>query len=140
MGCLESHAFLAGPTETLEHFAHTHRAVSGVRAVAKASFSDDNSKNAMADCFGVQSGMMKDTTNFIIENVVDNFDSASQGSREDIEHDPRFLEDRFRVDRKKLEQMLQLGKLNEHRGECSLTVSVSGRWFISDYCDKLYKA
>ncbi|KAL8616900.1 Protein bicaudal C 1 [Nucella lapillus] len=65
----------------------------------------------MADCFGVQSAlMMKDKTNFIIDNGgVDNFDTASQGSKDDcVELDPRFVEDRFRVDRKKLEQMLQL--------------------------------
>lgn len=65
----------------------------------------------MADSYGVQTGMMRDTTNFITENGVDNFDTASQGSRDDcVEHDAGFMEDRFRVDRKKLEQMLQLGK------------------------------
>lgn len=65
----------------------------------------------MADSYGVQTGMMRDTTNFISENGVDNFDTASQGSRDDcVEHDAGFMEDRFRVDRKKLEQMLQLGK------------------------------
>ena len=77
----------------------------------EASVPFDNSQYAMADCVGVQLGRMRDKTNFIIENGVDNFDTASQGSREDcVEYDSGFLEDRFRVDRKKLEEMLQLGK------------------------------
>ena len=70
-----------------------------------------NSNNAMADSYGVQTTTMRDTTNFITENGVDNFDTASQGSKDEcVEFDNGFTEDRFRVDRKKLEQMLQLGK------------------------------
>lgn len=62
----------------------------------------------MAEGYGVRASMMRDCA-FISENGVDNFDTASQGSKDDyLERDPGFVEDRFRVDRKKLEQMLQL--------------------------------
>lgn len=65
----------------------------------------------MADSYGVQTCTMRDTANYVSENGVDTYDTASQGSREEcVELDSGFAEDRFRVDRKKLEQMLKLGK------------------------------
>ncbi|KAK6171391.1 hypothetical protein SNE40_019590 [Patella caerulea] len=52
-------------------------------------------------------GSMRESQ-YITENNGDICDTASQGSRDEyIERDPNFVEDRFRVDRKKLEQMLQ---------------------------------
>ncbi|KAL8619173.1 hypothetical protein ACOMHN_049955 [Nucella lapillus] len=50
---------------------------------------------------------MKETVNIVIEHGVDSCDSVSQGSKEEFEYDPRFVEDRFRIDRKKLEEMMQ---------------------------------
>lgn len=48
---------------------------------------------------------------FIGDNGVDSIETSSQGSKDEtIERDSGYVEDRFRVDRKKLEQMLQLGK------------------------------
>lgn len=53
---------------------------------------------------------MKDST-FRSDCNIDCCDNGSQGHNEDgIQRDPDFVEDRFRVDRKKLEHMLQ-GKL-----------------------------
>ena len=64
----------------------------------------------MAESVSVLSRMREHL--FIGDNGVDNIDTASQGSRDEnvSDRDPGFVEDRFRVDRKKLEQMLQLGK------------------------------
>lgn len=68
----------------------------------------------MADSYGVQTCMMRDTTNYISENGVDNFDTASQGSKDEcVDIDSGLAEDRFRVDRKKLEQMLKLAPGDE---------------------------
>ena len=74
-----------------------------------ASFSHNN-KNAMAEGVPLLSMRMRDNL-FLGDNGADNVETASQESREDIiDKDPGFIEDRFRVDRKKLEQMLQLGE------------------------------
>ena len=74
-----------------------------------ASLSYDN-KNAMAECLLVRSSMMhviRDPS-YINDSNLDFCDTASVGSRDDhADRDPDFVEDRFRVDRKKLEQMLQ---------------------------------
>lgn len=71
-----------------------------------ASFSHNN-KNAMAAGLSVRSVMMRDA-HFIPESNGDICDTASQGSKDEvIEYPSDFVEDRFRVDRKKLEQMLQ---------------------------------
>ncbi|KAI8794619.1 protein bicaudal c 1, partial [Biomphalaria glabrata] len=62
----------------------------------------------MAEGVSVLSIRMKETL-FNGDNGMDSVETESQGSRDDIiERDPGFIEDRFRVDRKKLEQMLQL--------------------------------
>ncbi|XP_012936522.1 protein bicaudal C homolog 1-A [Aplysia californica] len=62
----------------------------------------------MAEGAPVLSARMRENL-FIGDNGVDSIDTASQGSRDEIiDRDPGFVEDRFRVDRKKLEQMLQL--------------------------------
>lgn len=64
----------------------------------------------MAEGVPVLSTRMRESL-FLGDNGVDCVETESQGSRdENIERDPGFVEDRFRVDRKKLEQMLQLGK------------------------------
>lgn len=65
----------------------------------------------MAEGYGVRTVCIMRDSNFISDNGLDDFDTASQGSRDEcVERDPGFVEDRFRVDRRKLEQMLQLGK------------------------------
>lgn len=74
-----------------------------------ASFSHNN-KYAMAEAVSVLSTRMRENL-FAGDNGMDNIETSSQGSRDEIfERDPGFVEDRFRVDRKKLEQMLQLGE------------------------------
>ena len=79
----------------------------------QASFSaslSHNNKYAMAEGVPVLSARMRENL-FIGENGTDSLETESQGSRDEIiERDPGCVEDRFRVDRKKLEQMLQLGK------------------------------
>ncbi|XP_025087615.1 protein bicaudal C homolog 1-like isoform X1 [Pomacea canaliculata] len=73
----------------------------------------------MAAGSGVRAPTMRETL-YKSENGVDDFDTASQESRdESVEREPGFVEDRFRVDRKKLEQMLQLvpGDAHEENAE-----------------------
>ena len=67
----------------------------------------------MAEGVPVLSVRMRENL-FISDNGVDNIETGSQGSRDEniTDRDPGFIEDRFRVDRKKLEQMLQLGKFS----------------------------
>ncbi|KAK0046168.1 protein bicaudal C 1-A, partial [Biomphalaria pfeifferi] len=71
----------------------------------------------MAEGVSVLSIRMKETL-FNGDNGMDSVETESQGSRDDIiERDPGFIEDRFRVDRKKLEQMLQLVPSNDDTDE-----------------------
>lgn len=64
----------------------------------------------MAEGVSVLSARMRENL-FLSDSALECIETESQGSRDDnIERDPNFVEDRFRVDRKKLEQMLQLGK------------------------------
>ncbi|XP_067673320.1 protein bicaudal C homolog 1-B-like [Haliotis asinina] len=83
-----------------------------------ASFSHDN-KNAMAECLLVRSSMMHVMRDppYINDSNLDFCDTASVGSRDDqADRDPDFVEDRFRVDRKKLEQMLQAPENEDDEG------------------------
>ncbi|KAK3759574.1 hypothetical protein RRG08_009760 [Elysia crispata] len=88
----------------------------------QASFSaslSHNNKYAMAEGVPVLSARMRENL-FIGENGTDSLETESQGSRDEIiERDPGCVEDRFRVDRKKLEQMLQLVIYALQRGHCS---------------------
>ncbi|CAL1537407.1 unnamed protein product [Lymnaea stagnalis] len=71
----------------------------------------------MAEGVSVLSTRMRENL-FNGDNGMDSIETESQGSREDImERDPGFVEDRFRVDRKKLEQMLQLVPSNDDADE-----------------------
>ena len=64
-------------------------------------------ENAMADGPSTRRGEMKDSASFS-ETGSDIGDNIPQGKKDDdCEIDNGFVEDRFRVDRKKLEQMLQ---------------------------------
>ena len=61
----------------------------------------------MADGPSTRRGDMKDSASFS-ETGSDIGDNVAQDKKEDdCENDNGFVEDRFRVDRKKLEQMLQ---------------------------------
>lgn len=89
----------------------------------------------MAAGSGVRAPTMRETL-YKSENGVDDFDTASQESRdESVEREPGFVEDRFRVDRKKLEQMLQLGK---HGRACASLTALchppTARWFALAFC------
>lgn len=65
-----------------------------------------NNKYAMADSFTSRRGEMKDSAS-LSETGSDKGDD-SQGIKDDVfENDSGYIEERFRVDRKKLEQMLQ---------------------------------
>lgn len=65
-----------------------------------------NNKYAMADSFTSRRGEMKDSAS-LSETGSDKGDD-SQGIKDDVyENDSEYIEERFRVDRKKLEQMLQ---------------------------------
>ncbi|XP_059175856.1 protein bicaudal C homolog 1-B-like isoform X2 [Physella acuta] len=73
----------------------------------------------MAEGVSVLSTRMRENL-FHGDNVMDNIETGSQGSRDEIsDRDPGFIEDRFRVDRKKLEQMLQLVPSNDDADECA---------------------
>ena len=66
-----------------------------------------NNKNAMAESVQSYVGRMRDypeSSDFI----ADNDNQSNHGDPEDIQdRDPDYMEERFRVDRRKLEQMLQ---------------------------------
>ncbi|GFO47694.1 protein bicaudal c homolog 1, partial [Plakobranchus ocellatus] len=71
----------------------------------------------MAEGVPVLSARMRENL-FIGDNGTDSLETESQGSRDEIiERDPGCVEDRFRVDRKKLEQMLQLVPSNDDSDE-----------------------
>ena len=69
-----------------------------------ASFHTDN-KNAMADTLYSRRVEMKDSAS-VSETGSDLGDITTQGNKDNI-LDSGYVEERFRVDRKKLEQMLQ---------------------------------
>ncbi|BFZ17351.1 hypothetical protein BsWGS_20390 [Bradybaena similaris] len=71
----------------------------------------------MAEGVSVLSARMRENL-FLSDSALECIETESQGSRDDnIERDPNFVEDRFRVDRKKLEQMLQLVPSNNNNDE-----------------------
>ena len=66
-----------------------------------------NNKDAMADRHAEMMREFSSSSGLTLEDD----DQSTQGDYGDIaERDPNFIEERFRVDRKKLEQMLQ-GKI-----------------------------
>ena len=68
-----------------------------------------NNKNVMADSVLPHEGRMRELSTSS-DLTIENDDLSIQGDQMDlVEVDPEHLEDRFRVDRRKLEQMLQGG-------------------------------
>ena len=69
--------------------------------------SEYNNKNAMADTIPSSPEKMKQLPSNT-DNLGDLDEQSNQGDcEEQEERDPNYVEDRFRVDRRKLEQMLQ---------------------------------
>ena len=61
----------------------------------------------MAESLFEGPGIMRDSP-YVHDSNLDFCDTSSVGSRDEhVDRDPAFVEDRFRIDRKKLEQMLQ---------------------------------